>query len=89
MLRLPPQPCPNCGKTLDAAGSFAEGITPDPGDLTICLYCGHFMAFDDDLSFRELTPEEMNKATATGAIKEAQSFRDAFLKEKEAKGNPQ
>lgn len=54
--------CVNCGKTLDAACEVSEDGKdhgPSPGAITICVYCGHFMAFDDDMSVRELTDEEM------------------------------
>jgi hypothetical protein len=33
---------------------------PKPGDISICLYCGHLMAFDEALKFRELSSEEMH-----------------------------
>jgi hypothetical protein len=51
--------CPNCGATLDAATCVtSDTVQPSPGDLTLCIYCGHLMAFGDDLSFRKLTDSE-------------------------------
>ena len=31
-----------------------------PGALMVCLRCGHVMAFDEQVRFRELTPQERN-----------------------------
>lgn len=46
--------CLNC----DAATGVDTGNSPSPGDFTVCIGCGHLMAFADDLSFRELTAAE-------------------------------
>ena len=35
-----------------------EGV-PEPGDITICIHCGHLMAFADDMTVRPLTDNEM------------------------------
>ena len=51
--------CPGCNMKIDRA----TGITceqPNPGDITICLNCGHIMAFKKDLTIRDLTDEEMH-----------------------------
>jgi hypothetical protein len=53
------QPCINCGKELDMAMSILHSKKPKPGDITICLTCGHIMAFGEQLKFRNLTNEEM------------------------------
>jgi hypothetical protein len=52
-------PCLNCGKGLDSASSVAPQDRPVEGDFTVCLYCGHLMIFTSDLSFRNLTEDEM------------------------------
>jgi hypothetical protein len=44
---------------LDAAASMSGEHSPEPDDISICLYCGHLMAFDGDLKFRPLTDAEM------------------------------
>jgi hypothetical protein len=49
----------NCGQTLDGTSAVGEDAVPDPGDATICIYCGHLMAFDVSLKFRELTDQEV------------------------------
>jgi hypothetical protein len=52
----PPNVCLKCRKLLDRA-SHPEA-EPEPGDLSICIECGHVMVFDDGLRFRAPTPEE-------------------------------
>ena len=46
-VRVEPNACLNCGKTLTAV-SVVEGDVPPPsdGDLAVCLYCSHIHIFD-------------------------------------------
>jgi hypothetical protein len=68
--------CPNCGKKLDAATCVTDdGARPSPDDLTICFYCGHLMAFADDLSFRKLTDDEMHEIAGDPVILRIQRHR--------------
>ena len=39
------QPCLGCGKFVDAATGVFGARTPESGDVTVCLYCGHLMVF--------------------------------------------
>jgi hypothetical protein len=51
--------CLSCGERSDAATHVGnEEATPIPGDITVCLYCGHVMAFGTELELRELTKDE-------------------------------
>ena len=59
MFRTKPNRCLNCSHLLDAATAVIGGRRPQPSDVTICISCGHIMAFDYDLSLRRLTDEEM------------------------------
>jgi hypothetical protein len=52
--------CKACGYRTDAATSVGSDAKPKPGDFTVCIRCGHVMAFDDKLKLRNLTSEEMN-----------------------------
>jgi hypothetical protein len=49
-IRVPKSQCPWCGHGLDAVGGGSKIRPPDPGDLTICLYCGGVAQFDEDLN---------------------------------------
>ena len=56
--RTPASRCSSCGTVNDAATSVEGDKTPDEGSITVCLWCGHIMAYDTDLKLRELTNEE-------------------------------
>ena len=49
--RNAPTLCLGCDSMLTASSWGKDGDMPDPvpGDLTICLYCGEMLMFDDDL----------------------------------------
>jgi RNase P subunit RPR2 len=55
--------CSNCGLLLDAASAVKEGVMshdvkPKPGDITVCIRCGHIMAFNRQLKLVELSLEQ-------------------------------
>lgn len=50
--------CPNCQHRLDtitAVDGLDEALVPQPGDLTICLYCATPLTFTEAGSLRHLT----------------------------------
>lgn len=57
--------CLNCGKLLDGATGVMNDddprndIKPTPGSITICIECGHIMAFKNGGGFRNLSNSEM------------------------------
>lgn len=52
--------CLACGYDTDTSSNLADDdLKPEPGNISICIQCGHLMAFADDMSFRELNDEEM------------------------------
>lgn len=50
--------CLHCSRLLDGATCVGDDDNPNPGDVTVCIYCGHIMAFANDLTLRELSKEE-------------------------------
>src|SRR5881409_498864 len=48
-VRLAPQACPKCARTIDAASlpgpKFDEPIPPVPGGLTVCLFCSAILVY--------------------------------------------
>lgn len=50
--RLQESRCLGCGKLLDCASCLQHDDAPGPGDVTICLDCGHIMIFTDDMGLR-------------------------------------
>lgn len=59
--RVPPSPCPHCGKVFDGAGMI-PGNTPEPpkqGDFTVCFECVAPLRFGPELRLEAVTPEEI------------------------------
>jgi hypothetical protein len=54
--------CPGCGKMLevDTAVKNPEAM-PQPKDLSVCLYCGVILEFDDTLHRIALSKEQIGK----------------------------
>lgn len=51
--------CPNCHSECDTAtAAVEEEVVPVPGDVSICLYCGEFLQFSDDMALVSLSDEE-------------------------------
>lgn len=71
--------CLACKHRLDAAQDVYGDQLPSSGDITICLYCGHVMAFADDLSLRELTDEEVREIAGDPRIIAAQRARAGVM----------
>jgi hypothetical protein len=82
---LPANLCPNCGKELDAATGIDPNARPKPGDFSVCLGCGHLMAFGNDLRLRPLTAVEVIEVAGNPQLLAAQDFAGAFRKSQNAK----
>jgi hypothetical protein len=75
-IELPPSNCIGCGKLVDAATPVdIKTVTPAPGDITICFYCGHIMVYADDLSLRNPTDVEMFELAGNKTILAMQRMR--------------
>jgi hypothetical protein len=66
--RTPSSACLECGKPLDGATGLGHRHKPRPGDISVCLYCGHLQAFDGQLRLRPLTDKEMVEIAGDPAI---------------------
>jgi len=54
-MRLPLTFCPTCHQKLDAATEvFGESEQPKAGDVSVCLYCGELLEYDESLRVRKL-----------------------------------
>lgn len=57
--KLKPQMCVECGLLFNAASpTRGPRNLPKPGNVSLCLNCGHLTLFDDNLMLREPTAEE-------------------------------
>jgi len=81
--RLVPSPCPYCYRVSNSATEPAgEDVRPEPGDASLCFYCGEFNVFDEHLILRKPTDDEMIEI---GMDKGAQFVRQAWVAFKEEK----
>ena len=78
--RVPANACLSWGKKLDAATRVeGDGEKPEPGSISLCLHCGHMMAFADDMSLRELNKEEAYELAGDPMILEFQRVRGMVM----------
>jgi hypothetical protein len=66
--RLPPSPCPYCGKVNDgalAADLDKPDASPSPGDITVCIECASPLIFTEALRLRKPWPGEVDVSEPT------------------------
>jgi hypothetical protein len=67
--------CPHCGHDLDEHAEFSGNGDPEPGDVSICLYCRNLSLFDTGpggLYLRKPTPAEYDEIAAHPTVVAAQ-----------------
>lgn len=58
--RVPTCACPVCGYKLDrATDASGKAAIPAEGDVSVCIDCTAFLVFQQDLTVREMTLEEV------------------------------
>lgn len=82
--------CPNCSKVLDdATAVHSDTPKPEPGDLSVCIYCGTMLRFEtvDPFTYHVLTKEEVNTLPAHVQFKlrKIQWHTREVMREKEKK----
>ena len=87
-MRLKKDKCLACGTVIDCASGVTTESKPKPGDITICLYCGHLMAFDNELMVRTLTDAEMLEVAGNKDILEIQRVRGEVMKHRRSWSAP-
>jgi hypothetical protein len=75
---LKPVPqCVDCGKQLDGAIGVDTDDAPDPGDFTVCAYCGSIMVYNDGLTLRQPDAAEAREIAGDKRILALQRARKA------------
>lgn len=67
--------CPCCHHPIDRVGA-SDGNTdrrPKAGDLSLCFYCAEFSVFNDDMTLRTLTDQEVKEVGMNPEAVRAQS----------------
>ena len=80
-VRMPAAACLRCGYVGDGATCVGSEGLPSPDDITVCILCGHRMAFDAQLRFRELTAEEAKQIGSDARIAVIDDALAQMLKE--------
>lgn len=76
---LPSKPeCPHCKKTLDGFTDPVGDRVPKPEDVTMCLYCGEILQFDERMKLKPI-PEELIKELNLKTVQIAGKVRQKFL----------
>lgn len=76
-IEVKPAPCLNCGKVNDRlGGAIDEHSVPVPGDVTMCIECGHLAIYDENPQrLRELTAAELLEVMQDPEIQAVQLAR--------------
>lgn len=58
-MTMPTQHCPHCQSEIsDSTAALGPDKAPQPGDYSICIYCGGYLRFDTNCMLRRLSAEE-------------------------------
>jgi Zn ribbon nucleic-acid-binding protein len=79
---VPTSACTACGKQMNAASAMNNEARPKPGHVSICINCGHIMAFAKDMRLRDLTGEEVIAVAGDPEIIALQKARAAVMGKK-------
>ncbi len=72
--------CPGCKISLQASDVVVgPPCEPSPGDVSVCLHCGHLGVWDDDLGLREPTDAELVEIAGNVVLAHAQKHRLELL----------
>jgi hypothetical protein len=69
--RMPVTICWHCDRALDAATAVETTGPPEPGAVSLCLYCGAVAFFGPDLVLRAPTTDELDELGKNGEFKMA------------------
>jgi hypothetical protein len=75
----PRQYCLYCLSKLDAATLFGSLGLPEPGDATICMYCGGVHIFGPELLLRKPSDEEARELQASPDYRLLQDAADKVV----------
>lgn len=69
--------CPHCGAKVDAASQIGGEDAPRAGDVSLCVYCGEWNIFNEDMSIRKPTVDEY---VEFGTAPEVKRVREAWVR---------
>ena len=54
------QRCPACTSICTAATGLEQDEPPNPGDFTVCIFCGTLLKFEEGLALRTIADWELD-----------------------------
>lgn len=81
-ISVPEHFCLACNAKIDSVSNTTGDQKPSEGDITICLPCGHIMAFNKDLTVRELTKQELIDIAGNQHLIKVLEIRGQVMKKK-------
>jgi hypothetical protein len=77
---VPLSRCAGCGApNTGAAPDHGLDVSPKPGHISICFYCGHYSVFDENLKLRAPTEAEMLEIISDPEVLDMQRRRKREL----------
>ena len=87
--KLAPTLCLGCGWLLNASSpTHGRRNLPKPGNVSLCLNCGHLALFADDLTLREPTAAENAEPEIIALRRQAKAAAAAFYDSRTGGGQP-
>lgn len=70
MTKIPPSNCPSCNAFINGASPAKTNDASEPsnGDFTVCIYCAGLAVYNEDLTLRKPSEEEMKIAASNTEI---------------------
>ena len=75
--------CPHCKTTLNGFTDPIGNRVPKAEDVTMCLYCGEFLQFNDNMKLEPLS-EELITQLDLRSVQMAGKIRQRFLESKKS-----
>lgn len=79
---IPLSACPHCGYLLDRTTDAFGESSPHKDDISMCIACGKLAMFNEDLTLRKPTLDELLKLAASQSITQVQLARSYIVGDK-------
>lgn len=77
MIKLDMNCCPTCESKLDGATAIdGEQTMPEPGDITVCVYCTEVLEFTTTMEFIKTDLTKLSYNMQAGLVQMIDSIKD-------------
>lgn len=71
--------CPACRSLIDGATCCTSQRGPESGDFTVCVPCGAFLRFTQDMQLKVCDEDDMKEVKQYGMIEELHEIRNMVV----------